>query len=103
MHERKRPGGFYAYPEDASLWRRLLWRLGFDPLTRKERLAQVRREAADWKRWDAEGRIAASEVGQRLTGFTRIEWADEVRAHIERSRAAGGSEWAAHYEKAMNP
>ena len=46
-HERQ--DGFYNYPEHLSPWRRLLWRLGFDPLTTRERLAQVRTEAAYWK------------------------------------------------------
>jgi len=50
-HERQHPDGFYAYPEHRSLWRRLLWRRGFDPLTIRERLAQVRRENLDWQRW----------------------------------------------------
>jgi hypothetical protein len=39
-----RPEGFYAYPENGSLWRRLLWRRGFDPLTVSERLTMTRVE-----------------------------------------------------------
>jgi hypothetical protein len=50
---RQKRGGSYAYPEHhhgvTSVVRRLLWRLGFDPLTVYERLAQVDRERAYWK------------------------------------------------------
>ena len=48
-HQRQRPNGTYAYPEHRSLWRRLLWRLGCDPLTVRERLAVVRSEVEYWK------------------------------------------------------
>jgi len=50
MHLRQKPDGFYAYPEHHNTWRRLLWRLGFDPLTIRERLAQVDSERIYWKR-----------------------------------------------------
>ena len=41
MLRRKKHGEFHNYPEHRSIARRLLWRLGFDPLTVYERLAQV--------------------------------------------------------------
>lgn len=47
-HHRKRPAGFYA---PTTLRERFWGRLGFDHLTVTQRLAQLRREAADWKRW----------------------------------------------------
>jgi hypothetical protein len=55
MLRRQQPGEWHNYPEhrrglDGAV-RRLLWRLGFDPLTVYERLAQVRRERDDWRRW----------------------------------------------------
>jgi len=49
MLRRQHVDEFHAYPEGRSWMRRLLWRLGFDPLTVYERLAQVRHEAAYWK------------------------------------------------------
>ena len=59
-HLRKDPGGFYAYPEHyhglRGIWKRLLWRRGFDPLTIRQRLRQVDTERADWKRWGDEAR-----------------------------------------------
>jgi hypothetical protein len=52
---RQRPDGFYAYPEHrhgvSGAVRRILWRLGFDPLTARERLAQVEQERDEYKRW----------------------------------------------------
>ncbi len=53
-HERQQLGAFYAYPEHRSRWSRLLWRLGFDPLSRQERINQMRVEIVDWKRWLSE-------------------------------------------------
>ncbi len=44
---RQKSGGFYAHPN--GLIRRLLWKLGFDPLTVYERLKQVDTERANWK------------------------------------------------------
>ena len=44
MLRRQKPGEFHNYPEHRSIFRRLLWRLGFDPLTVYERLSQVRHE-----------------------------------------------------------
>ena len=48
MLRRQKPGEWHAYPEHrhgfSGVVRRLLWRLGFDPLTVYERLDQVRRE-----------------------------------------------------------
>lgn len=49
MLRRKRPGKFYAYPEHRSMFRRMLWHLGFDPLTVRERLRQVDTERLYWK------------------------------------------------------
>jgi len=53
MIRRQHEGEFHAYPEHRhgldGMARRLLWRLGFDPLTVYERLAQVRVENAYWK------------------------------------------------------
>ena len=51
---RQRPDRFYAYPEHVPMWpigwlRRLLWKLGFDPLTVYERLRQVDHEREYWK------------------------------------------------------
>lgn len=84
-HLRKQPGGFYAYPDSErfpglrGVWKKLLWRLGFDPLTVRQRLAQVRREAADWQRWGDEFATAV----MTLWGDHR----DEIRSEIERARA----------------
>ena len=44
MLRRQKSGEFHNYPEHRGVMRRLLWRLGFDPLTVYERLAQVRHE-----------------------------------------------------------
>jgi len=86
-YRRKQPGAFYAYPEHVrglrGKWKRLLWRLGFDPLTVRERLVQVRREADDWKRW-----------GDEFANAVVVLWGDhrdEIRAEIERTRAAAHS------------
>lgn len=53
MIQRKQPGCFYAYPEHthglAGVVRRVLWKLGFDPLTVRERLHQVDIEREYWK------------------------------------------------------
>jgi len=49
MLRRQKPGEFHNYPEHRSIIRRLLWRLGFDPLTVYERLNQVRTEAEYWR------------------------------------------------------
>lgn len=53
MFLRQRLGGFYAYPDHhhglSGIARRLLWRLGLDPLTVYERLAQVYRERDYWR------------------------------------------------------
>jgi len=54
MIRRQDPDGFYAYPDHRPWWSRLLWRMGFDPLTVRERLAQVDVERAAWKRWHDE-------------------------------------------------
>lgn len=85
MHERKRPDGFYAYPAHRSLWRRLLWRLGFDPLSVRERLAQVRAEAADWERWGNE-RAAATWLAWGEGSHPRTEWDDRIQETIEDRR-----------------
>lgn len=47
MLRRQKPGEFYNHPEHLSVVRRMLWRLGFDPLTVYERLEEVRSER-DW-------------------------------------------------------
>jgi hypothetical protein len=58
--ERKHRDRFYGRP---SQWRRWLWwRLGWDHLTVRERLAQVRAEAADCQFW----LIAAEDGNDRL-------------------------------------
>lgn len=53
MIQRKQPGRFYAYPDHlfgiGGWTRRLLWKLGFDPLTVRERLEQVEVEREYWK------------------------------------------------------
>ncbi|MFG1794160.1 hypothetical protein [Nocardia sp. NPDC049149] len=49
MFQRQQPGAFYAYPEHRPVWRRILWRLGYDPLTVRERLRQVDTERQYWK------------------------------------------------------
>lgn len=86
-HLRQDPDGFYAYPEHVrgvrGVWKRLLWRLGFDPLTVRQRLAQVRREADDWKRW-----------GDEFAAAVLVLWGDhrdEIRSEIERARVASGA------------
>ena len=48
-HQRQKPTLFYAKPEHRSRWRQLLWRLGFDPLTKAERIEQLRTEADYWR------------------------------------------------------
>lgn len=82
-HLRKSPDHFYAYPEHyhglRGVWKRLLWWMGFDPLTVRQRLAQVRREADDWKRW-----------GDEFAAAVLVLWGDhrdEIRSEIERARA----------------
>lgn len=94
MHLRQRPGGFYARPECderdrrgcglRGAYRRLLWRLGFDPLTVRQRLAQTRREAEDWKRWGEE----AADATYAAWGEdrSRVEWGDAIRTKIEEAR-----------------
>lgn len=54
---------------------------GFDPLTVRQRLAQVRREAHDWKHWGEERSLAV----WNLWGDHR----DEIRTEIERLRRDG--------------
>lgn len=53
MIRHQQPGAFYAYPDHryglGGLARRILWRLGFDPLTVRERLVQVDLEREFWK------------------------------------------------------
>jgi hypothetical protein len=49
MLRRQKPGEFHNYPEHRSIIRRLMWTLGFDPLTVYERLEQVRAEAEYWE------------------------------------------------------
>ena len=54
MIQRQKEDGWYAYPDHHKMlpwgWlRRLAWKAGFDPLTTRERLAQVDRERAYWK------------------------------------------------------
>ena len=70
MLRRQKDGEFHNYPEHrhgfSGVVRRLLWRLGFDPLTVYERLDQVRRERDDYKRWmnlAHESRIEAENPG----------------------------------------
>ncbi len=50
---RQDPAAFYVYPEHVSgirgMWKRLLWRMGFDPLTVRQRLEQVDIERRYWK------------------------------------------------------
>lgn len=87
-HLRKDPDAFYAYPAHLSPWRWLLWRLGFDPLTLRERLAQVRREAADWKRWGQESAEATFRVWG--AGRNEVEWGDAIRTEIARARESVG-------------
>ena len=72
MIHRQTPNGHYTYPSHRPWWSKLLWRLGFDPLTTRERLAQVQRENEDWKRWEEDARremgawkAAAQEWGAR--------------------------------------
>ena len=80
---RKKADGFYAYPEHVSgargAWKRLLWRLGFDPLTVRQRLRQVEREAADWKRWGDESATATFAVWAPR-GVSQVEWGDAIQA-----------------------
>lgn len=90
-HLRKHPGGFYAFPSHVrgprGAWKRLLWRLGFDPLTVRQRLRQVRREAADWKRWgDESARATYVAWGE---GRSRIEWGDAIQEAKAKLRAGG--------------
>ena len=53
MLRRQQAGEFHAYPEHrkgiGGVIRRLLWKLGFDPLTVYERLAQVDTERRYWQ------------------------------------------------------
>ena len=83
IYEKQRPGGFYAYPSHfrgvRGVWKRLVWWCGLDPLTIRQRLAQVRSEADDWKRW-----------GDEFAGAVMVLWGDhrdEIRSEIERARS----------------
>ena len=53
MLRRQKPGESHVYPEHrkgiGGILRRLLWKLGFDPLTVYERLGQVDYEREYWK------------------------------------------------------
>ncbi len=53
MYLRQDPEKFYAYPEHyegvRGVWKRLIYRLGFDFLTIRQRLAQVDVEREYWK------------------------------------------------------
>ena len=53
MLRRQHPGEFHAYPSHrhglSGIVRRVLWKLGFDPLTVYERLRQVDVERQFWK------------------------------------------------------
>lgn len=49
MFRRQRKEGFYTYPDHKGRLRRLLWRLGFDPLTVYERLDQTEIERNYYK------------------------------------------------------
>ena len=57
MRDRQRPDGHYNQPTFLlgtwwRVWWDLLWyRLGFDPLSRRRRLAQVEREALSYQTW----------------------------------------------------
>jgi hypothetical protein len=81
-HIRKQPGYTYLYPSHVrgvrGVWMRMWWRLGFDPLTLRQRLIQIQREADDWKRWYAE----YAESVMRLRGDMR----DEISADIHENR-----------------
>lgn len=69
MLRRQKPGEFHNYPEHRSIFRRMLWRLGFDPLTVYERLEQVRAEREDYKRLLTEAEIGdAANRGARERG-----------------------------------
>jgi hypothetical protein len=63
----------------------MLWRLGFDPLTIRQRLDQVRLEAEDWKRWGDESAEATYTVWCPR-GVNLVEWGDRIRGEIERTR-----------------
>lgn len=83
-HMRQRPELFYAKPEHVrgirGVWKRVLWRLGFDPLTVRQRLAQVRQEAEDWQRWLDE-----------FASAVLVLWGDhrdEIQEQIHRTRRA---------------
>lgn len=59
MYRRMKPGRFHSYPEHEPMlplgwWHRLLWKLGFDPLSDGRRVKQLLVERDDWKRWLAE-------------------------------------------------
>lgn len=69
MLRRQKPGEHHNYPEHRSVARRLLWRLGFDPLTVYERLAQVRHERDDYARMMDE----AQQQVERLADFIMAE------------------------------
>lgn len=84
-HRRKTPGGFYARP--GTPWRELLWLLGYDPLTVRERLAQVERERDDYRRWGDEFAGAV----WSLFGDHR----DELQAEKWRLRREGGFDMTA--------
>lgn len=66
MHLRQDPDGFYACPDHYSglrgAWKRTLWRLGYDPLTIRQRLAQVDVERQHWKERFAEMERLADEL-----------------------------------------
>lgn len=90
---RQEEGQFYSYPEEAhgvkGVLRRLVWKLGFDPLTVYERLAQVDIERKYWANLassvDIEMRMPGGEwypIEKFVTSFHvpgNVEWRTVLR------------------------
>jgi hypothetical protein len=105
MLRRQKPGEFHNYPEHirglGGVVRRLLWRLGFDPLTVYERLAQIDVERRYWKQ-ETEvptegppGYDPADDLRDGLDRRTRelkaaLEEAKRLRDYLDRIEEAAG-------------
>lgn len=69
MLRRQKSGEFHAYPEHrkgvGGVIRRLLWKMGFDPLTVYERLTQTETESKYWQEIALRPRVEISASGTK--------------------------------------
>ena len=86
MLARERRHPTWHYTEPRALRRRLWWAFGYDPLTLRQRLAQIRAEA-DW--WKCRALDAEAEVEQARASAETTEAA--LREHAARDRVARSS------------